>query len=73
MNKVNIKGGSNIKEYRPGDIFADSNQEHYILGCIDGLYCCISLSDGEGWYNKILEEVVDGLVFVKRNAQITIE
>jgi len=82
MNKIIVGDKSVVKAYKPGDIFVDEKGNHYMLAILvmhrdlnntKPHYTAVCLADGVCWCEpKSLQGAVEGLTFLKRDANIHI-
>lgn len=78
MNKVTLPAPAPVRSPKEGDLYRHLNDgKVYILAKVDYFprYCAIGLDDGNRWDNprETLQQAVNGLIFVKRNATISIK
>jgi hypothetical protein len=78
MNKIIVGDKSVVEAYKAGDIFVDDEGNHYMLATVflhhvKHYYTAICLADGICWCEpKNLQDAVEGLTFLKRDANIHI-
>jgi len=81
MNKIIVGDKSVVETYKAGDIFVDDEGNHYMLATLflhhihntKFYYTAICLADGICWCEpKSLQGAVEGLTFLKRDANIHI-
>jgi hypothetical protein len=81
MNTIIVGDKSVVEAYKAGDIFVDDEGNHYMLATlflhhinnVKPYYTAICLADGICWSElKNLQGAIDGLIFVKRDANIHI-
>jgi hypothetical protein len=81
MNKIIVGDKSVVEAYKSGDIFVDDEGNHYMLATLflhhinnaKRYYTAICLADGICWSEpKSLQGAVEGLTFLKRDANIRI-
>jgi hypothetical protein len=81
MNKIIVGDKSVVEAYKAGDIFVDDEGNYYMLATLflhhihntKFYYTAICLADGICWSEpKSLQGAVEGLTFLKRDANIHI-
>lgn len=82
MNTIIVGDKSVVEAHKSGDIFVDDEGNHYILATLfmhldinnaKFYYTAICLADGICWSEpKSLQGAVEGLTFLKRDANIHI-
>ena len=81
MNTIIVGDKLIVQDYKAGDIFVDDEGNHYMLATLfmhrvnnaKCYYTAICLADGICWSEpKSLQSAVEGLTFLKRDANIHI-